>query len=53
MVGAVFGIGKAIIEIDNGKMKFSMPTIIPDLQEANSRSRSPIVVTAELVRGKF
>ena len=51
--GAIFGIGKALVEIDNGKVRYSMPTIIPDFQEANSRSKMPIVVTAELLRGKF
>ena len=53
VVGAAYGIGKAVVELDNGRVRFSMPTIIPDFPEANSRSKNPVVITAELVRGKF
>lgn len=53
LTGAAFGIGKAMVEMENGKVRFSMPTFMPDLQEANSKGQTPIVITAELVRGKF
>lgn len=53
LTGAAFGIGKAMVEMESGKVRFSMPTLMPDLQEANSKGRTPIVITAELVRGKF
>jgi hypothetical protein len=53
LAGAAFGVGKALVEIDNGKVKLSMPTFIPDFQEANNKGKTPILITAELLRGRF
>jgi len=53
LVGAAYGIGKAMVEMDNGRVKWSMPTLIPDFQDTNSKGQTPIVVMAELLRGKF
>ncbi len=53
MVGAAYGIGKAMVEMDSGKVKWSMPTVIPDVQDTNSKGQTPIVVMATLLRGKF
>lgn len=53
LVGAAYGIGKAMVELDNGRVKLSMPTVIPDIKDSNSKGQTPIVVMAELLRGKF
>lgn len=53
LTGAAFGIGKAMVEMDSGRVRFSMPTVIPDFREANSRGETPVILTAELVRGRF
>ncbi len=53
LAGAVFGFGKALVEMDNGKVKFSMPTIKPDRLEPNSKGQSGYIFTTELVRGRF
>lgn len=53
LTGAAYGIGKAVVEVDNGKIRFSMPTIMPDFPESNSKGKSPIIITAELIRGNF
>jgi hypothetical protein len=53
LTGAAYGIGKAMVEMDNGRVRFSMPTVVPDLQDANSKGQTPLVFTAELIRGKF
>jgi len=55
-VGAAYGTVRtahSLAEVENGKVKFGIPTVIPDIQESNSRSKTPIVVMAELVHGKF
>lgn len=53
LVGAAYGIGKAVVEFDNGKMKFAMPTVIPDIKDSNSKGQTAIVFMAELLHGKF
>lgn len=53
LTGAAFGIGKAMVELDSGKVRFSMPTVMPDILETNSKGQTPILITAELIRGKF
>ena len=56
LVGATYGIvksTKSLAEIDHGKVKFAMPTIIPDIQDTNAKGQTPIIVMAELFRGKF
>ncbi|HEY6872434.1 MAG TPA: hypothetical protein VI298_06895 [Geobacteraceae bacterium] len=53
LTGAAYGIGKAVVEMDRGRVSFSLPTVIPDLGEANSRGQAPLILTANLIRGKF
>jgi hypothetical protein len=56
LVGAVYGAvttTRSLAELENGKVKFSMPTIIPELREANSKGQTAIIATAELIRGRF
>jgi hypothetical protein len=56
LVGATYGIVKssrALAQIENGRVKFAIPTIIPDIQDTNSKGQTPIVFMAQLIRGKF
>ena len=52
LVGVTYGAvaaTRSLAEVENGKVKFSMPTIIPGLKETPS-GQSSIVATTELVR---
>jgi hypothetical protein len=53
LVGAAYGLGRAVVEMEHGKVAWSVPTVIPDIQDTNSKGQTPIVVMAELLRGKF
>lgn len=53
LAGTAFGIFKtsrALAEVENGKVKLGMPTIMPGLDGSAGRG---MVFTAALVRGKF
>ncbi|OGU07569.1 MAG: hypothetical protein A2075_18805 [Geobacteraceae bacterium GWC2_58_44] len=56
LVGATYGAvttTRSLAELENGEVKFSMPTIIPEIREIDSRGHTTIVATAELIRGRF
>ena len=53
MVGAAYSIGKALLVMENGKMKVSIPIVIPDIQDTNSSGKTPVVFMAEVIHGKF
>jgi len=56
LVGATYGAvvtTRSLAEIENGRVRFSMPTIMPERREANSKGQTSIIATAELIRGKF
>ena len=53
MVGAAFNIGKAIVVMENGNMKWSIPIVIPDVQDTNSNGKTPVVFMAQVLRGSF
>lgn len=56
LVGAAYGVvtsTRSLAELNNGELKFAMPTIMPEIREANSRGKTAIIATAELIRGKF
>jgi len=56
IIGAAYGVAKAsrsLAEYENGKVKFAMPTVMPELQESPSNGRTTIVYNAQLVRGTF
>jgi len=53
LIGGAYGVGKAMVEMQNGKVKLSMPTIIPDFQQTNSKGQTPLIIMAQLLRGKF
>jgi len=44
---------KSLAELDHGKVLFAIPTILPDFQDTNSRGQTPLVIKAELFRGRF
>jgi hypothetical protein len=54
LVGATYGAvstTRSLAELKNGEVSFAMPSIMPEIRE--SRSRTAIVATAELLRGTF
>lgn len=56
IAGTAYGLAKssrAFAEIDNGKVKLAMPTIMPEFQEASAKGGSTVMLKAELIRGKF
>jgi len=56
LIGATYGAvvtTRSLAEVENGRVKFSLPTIMPELREANSKGQTSIIATAELIRGKF
>ncbi len=56
LVGVTYGVvksSKALAEVENGKVRFALPTIMPDIKDPNSRGETAIIVMAEVVRGRF
>ena len=56
LVGATYGAvttTRSLAEVKDGEVKFSLPTIIPALKEANSKGQTSIIAMAELLRGTF
>ena len=56
LVGAAYGAvvtTRSLAEVQDGKVKFSLPTIRPEMREANSKGQTSIIATAELIRGRF
>ena len=43
----------SVVSIDDGKVKFAMPTIMPEFQETDKKGGSALMLKAELFRGKF
>lgn len=55
LVGATYGAivaTRSLAEFESGKIKFSMPTIVPEFRE-NPRGQTNFVAKAELIRGRF
>ena len=56
LAGATYGtykIGKALAQIDHGKVRFAIPAIIPDFIDGTSARGSSVLLTADLISGKF
>ena len=56
LAGTAFGfykVTKSLAEIENGKVKFAVPTIVPDFGSSNSGKSNAVAFRAELVRGTF
>ncbi len=56
LAGTAIGLittAKSLAEVDHGKVRFAIPTIIPDIGDTNSKGQTPYVITAQILRGKF
>lgn len=56
LVGAAFGFTKSarsLAELDNGRVRIAMPTIIPDLVESPVTGHTSVTWRADLLRGTF
>ena len=56
LVGAAYGmvgVSRSLAVVDNGKVTFAFPTIVPSLQEAGSGGQVVFMFKAELIRGTF
>ena len=56
LAGAAYGVAKSarsFAEIDNGRVRIAMPTIIPDLVESSATRQATITWRAEILRGTF
>ena len=56
VAGTAYGMmnsAKALASIEDGKVKFAMPTIMPEFLETGTRGAAAIMLKAELIRGKF
>ena len=53
LAGTAYGLGKAMLEVENGTVKWSLPAVRPDFKDPNSRGQAQIVFMAELLRGRF
>lgn len=56
LVGSVYGVAKstrALAQIDNGSIRFALPTILPDLGESPASRQTNITWRAALLRGTF
>ncbi len=56
LVGAGFGLikaSKSLAEVQDGKVRFALPTVIPSLQDTNGRGGQTLAFRADLLRGTF
>ena len=56
LAGATYGVTKSarsLAEINNGRVRIAIPTIIPDLVESPSTKQATITWRAEILRGTF
>ena len=51
--GAAYGYfsSRALVEVDKGKVKFAIPTVMPDIKD--SPRKNSIAITADLIKGNF
>jgi hypothetical protein len=51
--GAAYGYfaSRALIEVDKGKVKFAIPTVMPDFKDQSRKTN--LVVTTEIIKGNF
>jgi hypothetical protein len=53
LAGASYGLAQSLVTIHKGKVKISLPTIIPELVETTSSKPSVICWRATLLKGTF
>jgi len=56
LAGTAYGLAKsarAFAEVENGRVKIALPTIIPELVVSPSAGRSVVAWKADMIRGTF
>jgi len=56
LAGAAYGVAKSsksLVSMEDGNVKFAMPTIVPEFQETGAKGASALVLKADLIRGRF
>ncbi len=56
LAGTTIGVvstSRSLMEAENGKVKFAIPTIIPDVRQTDAKGSTSIGLVAEVFRGKF
>lgn len=56
VAGAGYGViktSKALAQFENGRVKFAVPTIMPEVRDVNYHGDKAVVVNAEIFRGVF
>ncbi len=56
LAGTAYGTVKttrALAEMENGKVKLAVPTIVPDYVPVGTKGEREVVLTAEVLRGRF
>ncbi len=56
LAGTTYGViqtSRAMVETNNGKVKFAIPTILPDIKDNGANGPKSIGLVAEVFRGKF
>ena len=53
IAGAAYGLGRGLVQIDNGKVRISMPTIFSDRRDSNFRGQTGYIFSTELIKGRF
>lgn len=58
--GVLAGVGytlaiqsKSLVTVENGKVKYALPAIIPEFRQADVKGVSAVMLKAELLSGKF
>jgi uncharacterized membrane protein YebE (DUF533 family) len=56
LAGTAYGLAKsakALAEIDNGRIRIAVPTIVPDLIESKTTGQTSVMWHANILRGTF
>lgn len=56
LAGTAYGVARttrALAEVQDGKVQLAVPTIIPEYVPAGLKGDSKVVLTAEVIRGRF
>ena len=56
LVGTVYGLAKsarAFAEVENGRVKFALPTVTPELVVSPASGQTTVAWKADLIRGTF
>jgi len=56
ILGVVYSVAqesKSLVAVEDGAVKFAMPTITPELQRDGDKGHSALMLKAELISGRF